>query len=125
MAVMGKVKTLCRRMDTNQPLEVLLLQLNRMLRGWCAYFRPGVSSATFAYLSAYTWARVIGWLRRKHRRITWKELRRRYCGGRMVAGHDGTDSCSTRRRCAPRATDTGEQSSRLRGRSRDERPHEP
>jgi RNA-directed DNA polymerase len=32
-AVTGKVKTLCRRMDTNQPLEVLLLQLNRQLRG--------------------------------------------------------------------------------------------
>jgi RNA-directed DNA polymerase len=80
-AVTGKVKTLCRRMDTNQPLEVLLLPLNRLLRGWCAHFRPGVSSATFAYLSAYTWARVIGWLRRKHRRITWKELRRRYCAG--------------------------------------------
>jgi RNA-directed DNA polymerase len=81
VAVMGKVKTSCRRMDTNQPLDVLLLQLNRMLRGWCAHFRPGVSSATFAYLSAYTWARVMGWLRRKHRRITVKELRRRYCGG--------------------------------------------
>ena len=80
-AVTGKVKTLCRRMDTNQPLDVLLLRLNQMLRGWCAHFRPGVSSATFAYLSAYTWARVIGWLRRKHRRITWKELRRRYCAG--------------------------------------------
>ena len=64
-------------MDTNQPLQVLLLPLNRLLRGWCAHFRPGVSSATFAYLSAYTWARVIGWLRRKHRPITWKELRRR------------------------------------------------
>jgi RNA-directed DNA polymerase len=80
-AVMGKVKTWCRRMDTNQPLEVLLLRLNPMLRGWCAHFRPGVSSATFAYLSAYAWARVIGWLRRKHRRITWKQLRRRYCAG--------------------------------------------
>ena len=80
-AVTGKVKTLCRRMDTNQPLEALLLPLNRLLRGWCAHFRPGVSSATFAYLSAYTWARVIGWLRRKHRRIIWKELRRRYCAG--------------------------------------------
>jgi RNA-directed DNA polymerase len=80
-AVMGKVKTWCRRMDTNQPLEVLLRRLNPMLRGWCAHFRPGVSSATFAYLSAYTWARVIGWVRRKHRRITWKQLRRRYCAG--------------------------------------------
>ena len=80
-AVMGKVKTCCRRMDTNQPLEVLLRRLNPVLRGWCAHFRPGVSSATFAYLSAYTWARVIGWVRRKHRRITWKGLRRRYCAG--------------------------------------------
>ena len=55
LAVTGKVKTLCRRMDTNQPLEVLLRHLlNRLLRGWCAHFRPGVSSATFAYLGAYT-----------------------------------------------------------------------
>src|SRR5205814_7750000 len=43
--------------------------------------QPGVSSAVFQYLSAYAWRRVIGWLRRKHRRITWKDLRRRYCGG--------------------------------------------
>jgi RNA-directed DNA polymerase len=54
-AVTGKVKDLCRRIGTNQPLQVLLLQLNQMLRGWCAYFRPGVSSVTFKYLSAYTW----------------------------------------------------------------------
>jgi RNA-directed DNA polymerase len=80
--VTGKVKATCRRIGTNQPLQILLLQLNRLLWGWCAYFRPGVSSATFQYLSAYTWRRVIAWLRRKHRRITVKELRRRYCDGR-------------------------------------------
>jgi RNA-directed DNA polymerase len=80
-AVTGNVKALCRRMGTNQPLQILLLHLNRMLRGWCAYFRPGVSSATFKYLSAYTWRRVFEWLRRKHRRSTVKELRPRYCGG--------------------------------------------
>jgi RNA-directed DNA polymerase len=80
-AVTGKVKALCRRMDTSQPLDALLIRLNWMLWGWCAYFRPGVSSATFKYLSSYTWARVIRWLRRKHRRITVKELRRRFCGG--------------------------------------------
>jgi RNA-directed DNA polymerase len=81
-AVMAKVKTRCRRTGTDQPLDVLLIQLNWMLRGWCAYFRPGVSSAAFQYLSSYTWGRVIRWLRRKHARITWKQLRRRYCGGR-------------------------------------------
>ncbi|WP_326553885.1 group II intron maturase-specific domain-containing protein [Micromonospora sp. NBC_01813] len=81
-AAMDKVRTWCRELDTNQPLDALLLQLSRQLRGWCAYFRPGVSHAAFHYLSHYTWARVIGWLRRKHPKTSWKDLRRRYCDGR-------------------------------------------
>ena len=40
-AVKAKVKTLCRQIATNQPLDTLLRQLNSALRGWCAYFRPG------------------------------------------------------------------------------------
>jgi RNA-directed DNA polymerase len=81
-AAMGKVRKWCRELDTNQPLDALLLQLNRLLRGWCAYFRPGVSHAAFQYLSHYPWQRVIGWLRRKHPKTNWKNLRRRYCSGR-------------------------------------------
>ena len=81
-AAMVKVKTLCRQIDTNLPLDALLLRLNSLLRGWTAFFRPGVSNATFQYLSAYVWRRVIGWIRRKHPRISWKDLRRRYCDGR-------------------------------------------
>jgi len=49
------------------------------MRGLCNYFRPGVSSAAFAYLRAFAWRRVFGWLRRKHPRSTWKDLRRKYC----------------------------------------------
>jgi RNA-directed DNA polymerase len=79
-AVTGKVRTISREMDTSQPLDALLRQLNPALQGWCAYFRPGVSSRTFAYLSYYTWQRVGGWLRRKHPHATWKDIRRRYCG---------------------------------------------
>ena len=45
-SITGKVKTLCRA-DANLPLEALLHQLNSVLRGWTAYFRPGVSFATF------------------------------------------------------------------------------
>jgi RNA-directed DNA polymerase len=77
-SITAKVKTICWQ-DVNLPLEKLLYQLNPVLRGWCTFFRPGVSSATFQYLRGYAWRQVIGWLRRKHRRITWKELRRRYC----------------------------------------------
>jgi RNA-directed DNA polymerase len=79
-SVTGKVRTLSR-LNRNQPLEVLLHNLNAVLRGWCNYFQSGVSSATFAYLRGFTWRRVIGWLRRKHPRMTWKQLRHRYCQG--------------------------------------------
>nr|WP_202896124.1 group II intron reverse transcriptase/maturase [Actinopolymorpha pittospori] len=81
-AVMAKVKTQCRKTGTSLPLDTLLIEINQMVRGWCEYFRPGVSSATFQYLSSYVWKRVMKWLKRKHRRTSWKELRRRYCGGR-------------------------------------------
>jgi RNA-directed DNA polymerase len=78
-AVMAKVKTLCRQVGTNQPLDALLLRLNPMLWGWCAYFRPGVSYATFSYLRRFVWQTVWRWLRRKHPKATWKQIRRRNC----------------------------------------------
>ena len=81
-AAMGKVKAIRRRTATGLlPLDDLLIQMNRMLVGWCMHFRPGVSSATFQYLSSYVWGQVMKWLRCKHRRISRKDLRRRYCGG--------------------------------------------
>ncbi|WP_284742305.1 group II intron reverse transcriptase/maturase [Amycolatopsis sp. RTGN1] len=79
-AVVAKVKMICRQ-NNNEPLAVLLRRLNPVLRGWATYFRAGVSASTFQYLSKYAWERVMGWIRRKHRKITWKELRRRFCGG--------------------------------------------
>jgi RNA-directed DNA polymerase len=86
-SITGKVKAICRQ-DRNLDLASVLRQLNSVLRGWTAYFRHGVSSATFQYLRAFVWRQVMTRLRRKHRRITWKELRRRYCDGRWWP-HDG------------------------------------
>jgi RNA-directed DNA polymerase len=80
-AVMAKVKTMCREVEVNRPLDDLIRRLNPVLRGWCTHFRPGVSSVTFAYLRYYVWQTVWRWIRRKHRRSTWKELRHRCCGG--------------------------------------------
>ena len=54
------------RSGPNQTLAQLLHRLNPVLRGWCAYFRCGVSSQTFAYLDAFSWRRVVCWLRRKY-----------------------------------------------------------
>jgi RNA-directed DNA polymerase len=90
-AATRKVKALCRQVEPNQPLDDLLRRLNPMLRGWCGYFRPGVSSRVFAWLSHYTWQRVWRWLRRKHRRATIAELRRFYCRGGWWPSSQGTE----------------------------------
>src|SRR3954453_8540228 len=79
-AVKTKVKQTTRTAH-NQTLDQLLHRLNPVLRGWCAYFRHGLSSRTFGYLRAYTWQRVIRWLRRKHPKANWRWLRRRYLPG--------------------------------------------
>jgi RNA-directed DNA polymerase len=80
-AVMAKVKTLCRKINTSQPLDALLDRLNPAVQGWCAYFRVGVSSATFSYLRDYLWRSVWRWLRRKHPKSTWRQICRQYCRG--------------------------------------------
>lgn len=89
-SIMAKVKAITRQ-GTNQPLSTLLRQINAALRGWAVYFQHGCSKRTFNYLRRYTWLRVVGWLRRKHRRANWKAIRRRYLAlpGRMLVPHDG------------------------------------
>ncbi|MGW6412980.1 group II intron maturase-specific domain-containing protein [Streptomyces vinaceus] len=84
------------RRRTSQPRSVTPLSGTPSLHtpaqpgaaGWTAYFWHGVSSATFQYLSAFTWRQVFGWLRRKHRRSNWKSMRRRYCEGRWSPADD-------------------------------------
>jgi RNA-directed DNA polymerase len=76
-AVKAKVRALTRA-GSNQPLAALLGHLNRVLRGWTAYFCYGVSKRTFDYLGQFTWNRVLRWLRRKHPKASWGWLRRRY-----------------------------------------------
>ena len=80
-SIMGKVRALTNR-SRHKTLTDLLRQLNSTLRGWCNYFRHGVSAATFRYLDMFTWRRVTGWLRKRHAGITWKTLYRRFLTAR-------------------------------------------
>lgn len=64
-SVMAKVRSLTARAK-HRTLADLLCSLNRVLRGWCNYFRHGVSSQTFSYLDHFTWWRIFGWLRKRH-----------------------------------------------------------
>ncbi len=79
-SIVGRVRALTRR-ASHPTLAVLLHQLNPVLRGWCAYFRYGVSKATFGYLNQYTWHRVARWIRKRHHRTKWAVLLRRYLPG--------------------------------------------
>ena len=61
-------------------LDELIQALNPILRGWANYHRHNASKRCFAYLSYYLWWRVIRWIRAKHPRMTWKQIKRRYWG---------------------------------------------
>ena len=89
LAVKRKIKTLRRTVEPNQPLDDLLRRVNSTLQGWAGYFRAGVSSATFSYLSHYTWQTVWRWLRRKHRKSTWETAAPLLLRRRLVASHRG------------------------------------
>jgi RNA-directed DNA polymerase len=79
-SITGKVRAITNKRG-HRTLADLLHQLNPVLRGWCNYFRHGVSAATFHYLDEFAWRRVTLWLRKQHPGITWKTLRRRYMTG--------------------------------------------
>ncbi len=79
-SIKRRVKALTGRSTRNLDLATLVVALNRLLRGWAAYFRYAAAKRTFSYLGNYVWRRVVGWLRKKHPRMSWKQVRRRYFG---------------------------------------------
>jgi RNA-directed DNA polymerase len=81
LSIMVKVRALTKK-ARHHGLADLLGRLNPVLRGWCSYFRHGVSKATFGYLDSFVWHRVTQWLLKRHKRITWAELYRRFLTGR-------------------------------------------
>jgi RNA-directed DNA polymerase len=76
-SVMAKVRSLTRR-GKHRTLAALLRRLGPVLRGWCTYFRHGVSSRTFGYLDHYAWWRVVTWLRKRHHGLNWGTFSRRH-----------------------------------------------
>ena len=77
-SIKDKVRAATQRTSTNQSLADLCVRLNPALRGWTTHFRHDVSKATFSYLRAFLWKRTVRWLRKKHPRASWKQLRRLY-----------------------------------------------
>jgi RNA-directed DNA polymerase len=79
-SVMDKIRSLTRR-RLHRTLADLLRRLNPVLRGWCNYFRHGVSSRTFSYVDHHAFWRVVGWLRKRHVGLSMHTLIRRFLPG--------------------------------------------
>ena len=76
-AVTDKARSLTRR-HKHRTLADLLRRMNPVLRGWCTYFRHGVSSRTFSYVDHFVFWRIVGWLRKRHAGLGWGTLHRRF-----------------------------------------------
>jgi RNA-directed DNA polymerase len=87
--VRDRVRDKTSRSTLNTDLDELLVSLNRSLQGWANYFRHGVSKETFSAVDQHAWRRVTGWIHRKHRKISWKQLRRRFCDRGWRLAHNG------------------------------------
>jgi RNA-directed DNA polymerase len=85
--IKAKVRRRTSRSTRNMPVRALLMKLNSELQGWASYFRHAVAKRVFATIDSYAWWQVTHWIRSKHARITWKELRRRFTApsGRITA----------------------------------------
>ena len=112
-SIRRKVKALTGRSTTNTELSELIAALNPVLRGWAGYYRHASAKRTFDYLGYYVWWRVGRWPRKKHPRMSWKEINRRY--GSTDGFHDKGIVLYTRPSSASRATATGARASPPRG----------
>lgn len=100
-AIKDKVRTLTHS-SAQADLTALLERVNGVLRGWSNYFKHGVSKRTFSYLGAFTWRRTATWIRKRHKGLTWKQLRRRFMAGGWTID---SSPCSTRPRSPYPGTD--------------------
>ena len=81
-------------------LEALLKHLNPVVRGWCMYFRHGVSSATFGYLHHYTWWRPLDGCATDTRAWVGERSSAGFLPDQQAA-QQRTGPCSTTRRRSP------------------------
>lgn len=88
-AITTAVRVRTARSTLHLGLDELLLGLNRSLRGWATYFRHGVSKAVFSRVDVHAWRRIGTWIRRNHGRISWREVRRRFCDQGWRFAHNG------------------------------------
>jgi RNA-directed DNA polymerase len=78
LSVRGKIKAITNQQVTDRDPMVVILELNRITRGWANYFRTGASKRAFRDVDRYLWWRTWRWLRAKHRQRSAQWVKRAY-----------------------------------------------
>jgi RNA-directed DNA polymerase len=79
IAAAARVHARTDRSTLHQGPDELLFWLNGSLQGWANYFRHGLSKDAFNAVGYQPGVGSGTWIRRKHGRISWREVRRRFC----------------------------------------------
>lgn len=74
-----KIKAKVRKMPTGKTLSDIIVDLNPVIIGWRNYYRYAArASKDFATLDWWLDRRIMYWVRRKHDKASWADIRRTY-----------------------------------------------
>lgn len=74
-----KIKVMVKDIPTGWTLTNVIDRLNPVLAGWRNYYRYATGAyGEFHRLDYWIWQRVGRWLKKKHRKASWRMLRRQY-----------------------------------------------
>jgi RNA-directed DNA polymerase len=76
--VKRKVKDLTSLHRARLRLAEILVPVNAAVRGWAYYFRFAHSKSALSYLGHFTWKRVRKWMKKKHPKLRYKTLKRKF-----------------------------------------------
>ena len=82
LALLAKVRQVLRK-NMSAAQELVIAQLNPILRGWATYHRHVVAAATFVKVDHLVWQMLWRWARRRHptKRTGWIKARYFHCHG--------------------------------------------
>ena len=60
------------------PFQVVIMKLNRMLRGWAYAYRRSVAKRRMTWVDERVYGLMVNWLRREYRQQTWAKISKRY-----------------------------------------------
>lgn len=60
------------------PFHVVIMKLNRMLRGWAYAYRRSVAKRRMTWVDERVYGLMVNWLRREYRQQTWAKISKRY-----------------------------------------------